>query len=92
MERLAIDSEDRERALARLKRKDELRRHVFAYLLVNGALIVIWAVMGAHFFWPVFPLLGWGIGLTFHAYDTFAAAQFTEDQIQREIERIRIRA
>ncbi len=26
-------------------------------------LIVIWAATGAGYFWPIWPLLGWGIGL-----------------------------
>ena len=34
-----------------------------AYLAVNLVLIVIWAATGAGYFWPLWPLLGWGIGL-----------------------------
>jgi hypothetical protein len=26
-------------------------------------LIVIWATTGAGYFWPIWPLLGWGVGL-----------------------------
>ncbi|CAA9496734.1 MAG: hypothetical protein AVDCRST_MAG17-1033 [uncultured Solirubrobacterales bacterium] len=34
-----------------------------AYLAVNLILIAIWALTGADYFWPIWPLLGWGIGL-----------------------------
>ena len=34
-----------------------------AFLAVNLVLIVIWAATGAGYFWPIWPLLGWGIGL-----------------------------
>jgi hypothetical protein len=34
-----------------------------AFLAVNLMLIVIWAATGAGYFWPIWPLLGWGLGL-----------------------------
>jgi hypothetical protein len=44
-----------------------LRRHVRMFLLVNGLLIGIWLLSGAGYFWPMWPFLGWGIGLAAHA-------------------------
>jgi hypothetical protein len=32
-----------------------------AFLAVNLVLIVIWAATGAGYFWPIWPLLGWGL-------------------------------
>jgi hypothetical protein len=34
--------------------------------MVMVLLVVIWAVTGAGYFWPVWPMLGWGIGLFSH--------------------------
>lgn len=34
-----------------------------SYLAVNGLLIVIWFATGAGYFWPMWPMLGWGLGL-----------------------------
>ena len=34
-----------------------------SFVVVNLMLIVIWAVTGAGYFWPIWPLLGWGLGL-----------------------------
>lgn len=45
----------------------ELRRHVRTYLAVMALLVVIWAVSGAGYFWPVWPALGWGIAVLGHA-------------------------
>jgi hypothetical protein len=39
------------------------RPEVAAFLAVNLVLIVIWAATGAGYFWPIWPLLGWGLGL-----------------------------
>jgi hypothetical protein len=31
------------------------------YLAVSALLIVIWALTGAGYFWPIWPILGWGV-------------------------------
>ncbi len=80
----------RRRALASLKRKAEFRQHLTAYLLVNGLLVGIWAVTGRGYFWPVWPILGWGLGLAFDAASLRDSAP-TPQQIQAEAERLRRR-
>ncbi|TFG20358.1 MAG: 2TM domain-containing protein [Promethearchaeota archaeon] len=41
--------------------------HLFVYLAVSGLLTLIWALDGGlNFFWPVFAMLGWGIGIGIH--------------------------
>jgi hypothetical protein len=37
--------------------------HVRAYLGVSLMLVAIWALTGAGYFWPIWPMLGWGIGV-----------------------------
>ena len=37
--------------------------HVRAYVGVSVMLVVIWALTGADYFWPIWPILGWGIGV-----------------------------
>ena len=45
----------------------------------------IWAVTDAHgFFWPVFPMGGWGIGLIMNARDVYWRREITDKDIQRE--------
>jgi class 3 adenylate cyclase len=44
-----------------------VRIHFTVYLVVNVMLVAIWAVAGAGYFWPVWSILGWGIGLGCHA-------------------------
>jgi 2TM domain len=83
------DRSIRDRALERIEKKQEFHAHLLAYVLVNAMLVGIWAVTGAGFFWPVFPLLGWGIGIGFQAWDTYRPGEPSEQQIQREIEHLR---
>jgi class 3 adenylate cyclase len=42
------------------------KTHLTVYLLVNTLLIGIWAASGAGYFWPIWPILGWGIGVAAH--------------------------
>lgn len=42
------------------------RIHLTIYVLVNALLIGIWAASGGGYFWPVWSILGWGIGLAAH--------------------------
>jgi hypothetical protein len=49
--------------------------------------VVIWFVVGGRFFWPMFPLFGWGIGLFFHAWDVFRRPP-SEERIRREMQRL----
>jgi hypothetical protein len=50
--------------------------------------VVIWYVTGAGFFWPVFPIFGWGIGLAFNAWDVYSPG-ITPDKVDAEVERLR---
>ena len=45
---------------------------------------------GRGFPWPVFPLVGWGMGVAFHAFDTFRKP-FTEEDLRAEMQRLRQR-
>jgi hypothetical protein len=80
----------RERAVKRLKDKRDLTAHVLAYVMVNALLVAVWWVTGADFFWPVFPLFGWGIGLAFHTWDVLWPEP-GEDRVDAEMERLRRR-
>lgn len=78
----------REQAISRLGKKREFRVHLAVYIAVNTMLIAIWAFAGG-FFWPIFPILGWGIGLAAHGWDTHGRRPPSEDEIHREIDRLR---
>jgi len=49
---------------AQLSERAEWRRSTLTTWAVFAVFFVIlWAVTGAGYFWPVFPILGWGIGV-----------------------------
>lgn len=87
-----IEHDLRMRAEKRLKAKRDLGAHLLAYVLVNAFLVVIWAMtLGPDgFFWPVFPILGWGIGVAFNVWDVYSPEP-SEDKIRAEMDRLRHR-
>ena len=40
--------------------------HLRIYLLVMALLVVLWALDGMGYLWPVWPALGWGVGVACH--------------------------
>ena len=78
----------RDRALKRLKKRRDFMAHLLVYVLVNAFIVTIWAVTSHGFFWPIFPMVGWGIGVVMNAWDVYHAEDFSEEQIEREIRRL----
>jgi hypothetical protein len=56
------------------ERRSQRRRHQLAgfhthrtvYAAVAVGMVVLWALCGGGYFWPMWPILGWGSGLFFH--------------------------
>ena len=88
------DDEGRQAAIQSLRRKRGFRGHLAAYVIVNGLFVLLWFVLGvtagAWFFWPIFPMAGWGIGLAFNAVSAYGPANqpITEAEIQTEIQQL----
>ncbi len=79
----------REQAFQRVKKRRDFWPHLLVYTLVNGFFVVIWVMTNpGGFFWPVFPIVGWGIGLAMHAWDAFYRSEITEEDVDREITRM----
>ena len=91
MEAASPKTEDglREQAITQLKKKRDFTTHLVIYVLVNSMLVGIWAVTGGDFFWPIFPILGWGIGLGANAWDVYGRKPISEGEIEQEISRLR---
>jgi hypothetical protein len=88
MDTVTPDTDLRTRALERLKKKRDFWLHLSIYLMANALLVLVWALNAPAFFWPVFPLTGWGIGVVAHAFDVYSREP-SEERIQREIKQLR---
>lgn len=84
-----------EKAVARekLEHRERRTRHVWRslvhhaqiYAVVNLALVAIWGLTESGTFWPVWPILGWGIGLYFH-WSHYRAHARRDRTLRAEIE------
>jgi len=53
------------------------KKHLLSYILVNLMLVGIWFFSGNdynQYFWPKWPLLGWGIGIISHYLQTYQSS------------------
>jgi hypothetical protein len=84
----------RELAIKRLRAKNGFKIHLLVYLAINTMSVVSWAFTSAGkpfpqgFFWPIFLIAGWGVGLVIHGYIAYRGNVYTEDQIQRELKQL----
>jgi hypothetical protein len=80
----------------RLLVRKGLKWHVTAYVIVNALLWSIWVLTSVtmdnwYYVWPIWPMLGWGVGLAFHAVSYFASrwdGATHEQRVRAEMERL----
>jgi hypothetical protein len=84
---------EREKDLWRIaKKRVGFKRHLATYIVINGFLWILWYIGDRDsdhggIPWPVFPMLGWGIGIVFNFLGAYV---FTKhDAVQREYERLK---
>jgi hypothetical protein len=70
------------RQLAR--KRVEFRSHLIVYIVINASLWVIWYTTGGHYPWPIWPLVGWGIGLFFHYVFEYRPSRLFSEQEEYE--------
>jgi len=86
---MPTDEELREQAIQAIKRKRDFMAPLVAYCIVNIFLIILWYITGHGYFWPVWVIVPWAIGLAFNAWDAYGRHrdEISEAEIQKEIER-----
>jgi hypothetical protein len=65
---MIYDSEQYQQARARVQQLRGLYLHAGVFVLVNLCLLLLNLITNAQSLWFYWPLIGWGIGLTAHAF------------------------
>ena len=78
---------DHHAAIERIEAKRGFGRHATVYVAVNFLLIAIWAITSRGYFWPIWPMLGWGVGLGMNYWSVFLRKPISDDEIRRELEK-----
>lgn len=88
----AEESELREKAEKRVKQRTRLLEHIASYVIVNGFLVVVWALTGGGYPWFLWVMAGWGLGLAMNVASYFIGSRgdsARERMIQEEMKRMR---
>jgi adenylate cyclase len=78
---------DHREAIKRIRAKRGFGVHAAVYAAVNLFLIAVWAITSRGYFWPIWPVLGWGVGLGIHYWAVFFRRPISDDEIRRELEK-----
>ena len=81
------EDDARKAAIERLKDKRNVQYQAVTFLIVSVVLVLIWAISGAGFFWPVFPMAAFLLAISFGAYNAYGRKPITEDEVEREMRR-----
>lgn len=82
-----MDDQDprRTEAIKRLNDNRDFKNHAVVYGVVNTILVVIWAATGAGYFWPIWPIAGWGVGVALHGWTVYQQRPISESDIRAEM-------
>ncbi|MDF2448553.1 MAG: hypothetical protein K0R26_1057 [Bacteroidota bacterium] len=84
---------EKDRELWKLaKKRVGFKRHLATYIVINGFFWLLWFFTDrdneyAGVPWPIFPMLGWGIGVIFNFLGAYVF--FNHDLVAREYEKLK---
>ena len=88
-EQLEQPKNDRDDAVSRLKKRRDFENHLVVYAIVNAAVWTLWLLTGHGYPWPAWISGGWAIGVVLNAWDVYVRRPITEEDIERELRRVR---
>jgi hypothetical protein len=86
---------EKDMALWRIaKKRVEFKRHLATYIIINGMFWLLWYFTESQendreFPWPVWPMLGWGVGLAFSYMKAYVYTR--HNSIEKEYEKLKDR-
>ena len=85
------DEELRNKARKIAKKKSDFFIHLVIYIAVNVFLTAQWWVIAGpgSFYWPVFVLFGWGIGIALHAIDVYRGDEYIDKKTEEEYQKLK---
>jgi hypothetical protein len=77
------------RARKRVKARRKLYSHILSWVIMSAFFILL-NLFTSNYFWAIFPILGWGIGVAFHGIQVFSE-EWEDKEVDKEYERMRRR-
>jgi hypothetical protein len=64
------------------RKRAKFKQHFAVYLIMSAFFWAIWYFTDrSAYMWPIWPMLGWGLGLAFNYYQAY---HFNEDEMTRK--------
>jgi hypothetical protein len=76
-----------EEAKIRVKSRKKFYSHIVTWVIMSVFFILI-NLFTTDYFWAIFPILAWGIGVAFHGIQVFSD-EWEDQQIEREYDRLK---
>lgn len=92
---MAKEQSDYAKARKRVKAKKEFYQNFTTYLVMSVFFVILNTLTSPEHWWAQWPILGWGLGVVFHYFDTFGypgaknSAAWEERAIEAELERMK---
>jgi uncharacterized membrane protein len=86
-----VSDDIREVARKRIKARRDFWYMIAVFVVVSILLIAVWAFTGAHsYFWPMWPLFGFGIATVFTALSVFGPTSrpISQERIDDEVRKL----
>jgi 2TM domain len=63
--------EMKKQQISNSQKRREFKSHLMSFIVINGFLILLNLFTSPSYFWAIYPLLGWGLGLLLHGIKTY---------------------
>lgn len=77
------------------KKRAGFKSHLYSYIIVNSFLWILWLITtpaeqrtDGNIPWPLWPLLGWGVGLALHYVFTYIIKYDGKDEVEKEYKKL----
>lgn len=76
-----------EHAKTRVKTRKNFYTHVITWVVLSVFFILL-NLATTDYFWAIFPILAWGIGVAFHGIQVYST-EWEDAEVEREFERLK---
>lgn len=75
----------------RAKRKVGFKIHLTVFVIATAAQWAIWAMTNRSYVWPIWPTLGWGVGILAHYFGVYHSRKLfsVEKEYQADLQKLR---
>lgn len=89
-----MDKEAYDRAKKEVKKKKAFYKNLINWVLFSMFFVILNLWTSPRFFWAIFPIAGWGIGVLFHGFDVFGfpglSKSWERKKLEEELQKIEL--